>query len=219
MADADATYTLAAWCFSGSDESSDDWMPQAVTSTQDAQQDSGYAAGCDEVVAIWRQPASSGNRGRCTSVPNDSGRSVGLRATFIQRPYTDGTHSAYRHVMLVAPTANGNVITPICDVHGGGAVWDGPYLFVARHGSGFMVFDTRRTYRIPYDTTCGANGGAPGVNDIGVIGGRVCAAGYRYVMVQVGQFSTTPASIMPTLRSRRRSTPGGALDRGIDGLT
>lgn len=129
-------------------------MPQAVTSSQDAQQYSGYAAG-GEVVGLWRQPANAGNRGRCTSVPDDDGRSVNLRATFIKRPHTDRTHSAYRHVLLVAPTANGNVITPICDVHGGGAVWYGPYLFVSRHGTGFMVFDTRRTCKIPYDTSCG----------------------------------------------------------------
>jgi hypothetical protein len=199
---ADAKYTLAAWCFAGTDETSDAWLPQAVTSSQDAQQDPGYSAGGDEVVGVWRQAADASDRGRCTSVPDDAGRSVNLRATFIQRPYTDGTHSAYRHVLLVAPTTNGNVIAPICDVHGGGAVWYGPYLFVAWHGAGFKVFDTRRTYRIPYDTTCGAGGAAPGVNDIGVIGGRVCAAGYRYVMVQVGQFhtsaggcSTKPASL------------------------
>ncbi|HTJ36170.1 MAG TPA: hypothetical protein VL738_23395 [Dactylosporangium sp.] len=195
---ADAKYTLAAWCFAGSDETSDAWVPQAVTSSQDAEQYSGYAAGGDEVVGLWRQSASAGNRGRCTSVPDDPARSVNLRATFIQRPYTDGTHSAYRHVLLVAPTTNGNVIAPICDVHGGGAVWYGPYLFVSWHGAGFKVFDTRRTYKIPYDTTCGTGGAAPGVNDIGVVGGRVCAAGYRYVMVQVGQFATTPSGCSTT---------------------
>lgn len=188
---ADAKYTLAAWCFAGSDETSDAWVPQAVTSSQDAERSSGYSAGGDEVVGIWRQAANASNRGRCTSVPDDSGRSVNLRATFIQRPYTDGTHSAYRHVLLVAPTANGNVIAPICDVHGGGAVWYGPYLFVAWHGAGFKVFDTRRTYKIPNETSCG-------VNDIGVVGGRVCAAGYRYVMVQVGQFATTPSGCSTT---------------------
>jgi hypothetical protein len=202
----DAKYTLAAWCFAGSDETSDAWVPQAVTSSQDAERSSGYSAGGDEVVGIWRQAANASNRGRCTSVPDDSGRSVNLRATFIQRPYTDGTHSAYRHVLLVAPAATGNVIAPICDVHGGGAVWYGPYLFVAWHGAGFKVFDTRRTYKIPYDTSCGANGGAPGANDIGVVGGRVCAAGYRYVMVQVGQFATTPSAC---------STTPGSLNAGL----
>ncbi|WP_426503285.1 hypothetical protein ACPPVO_37400 [Dactylosporangium sp. McL0621] len=31
---ADAQYTPAAWCFAGADETSDAWVPQAVTSNR-----------------------------------------------------------------------------------------------------------------------------------------------------------------------------------------
>jgi hypothetical protein len=203
---ADAAYTLAAWCFSGTDETSDAWVPQAVTSSQDAEQASGYSAGGDEMVALWRHEASADDRGPCPGVPADPDRSVGLRASFIQRPYTDGTHSAYRHVVLAVPGApgtNGLTFAPVCDVHGGGVAWYGPYLFVSKHGSGILVFDTRRTYKIPNDTACGPDHAAPGTNDIGQIadpsgGQQLCAAGYRYVLFEVGSFHTTPAGCSTT---------------------
>ncbi|WP_155369696.1 hypothetical protein [Catellatospora vulcania] len=197
---ADAAYTLAAWCFAGSDETSDAWLPQAVTSSQDAAQRAGYTPGDDQVVALWRQAAATGNRARCPGVADDPEASVGLRATFLKRPYTDGTHSEYRHVMLAvpgAPNASGLTYTPVCNVHGGGVTWYGPYLFVSLTGSGILVFDTRKTYRVPADNACGANGAAPGVNDVGQVTGsdgvtRLCAGGYRYVMFQVGSFRSTP---------------------------
>lgn len=203
---ADAQYTLAAWCFDGSEETSNRWLPQAVTTSQDAERSTGYDAGGDEVVTVWRQEALSDDRARCPGVPEDTARSVGLRATFIQRPYTDGTHSAFRHVLLVvpgAPNAAGLTFSPICDVHGGGASWFGPYLFVARHGSGVMVFDTRRTYLVPNDTTCGPDGATSTPNDVGQVtnpsgGAQLCAAGYRYVMFEVGSFHTSPAGCSTT---------------------
>ncbi len=209
VAAADGAYTLAAWCFDGDEETSNAWVPQAVTSSQDAEQASGYSAGGDEVVALWRHEASADDRALCPSVPNDPDRSVGLRATFIQRPYTDGTHSAFRHVLLAvpgAPGAAGATFAPICDVHGGGVAWYGPYLFVSQHGAGVLVFDTRKTYKIPNDTTCGPNGAAPGTNDTGRItdpsgGTQLCAAGYRYVMFEVGSFHTTPSGCSTTPQS------------------
>ncbi|MCG5435249.1 hypothetical protein [Micromonospora foliorum] len=201
IADADAQYSVAAWCFTGADETSNAWLPQAITTSQDAEQSSGYSAGGDEVLGLWRQAATSSNRVRCPGVADNSASSVGLRATFIERPYTTGEHSAYRHVMLTVPTTDGSVIAPVCNVHGGGAVWYGPYLFVSRYSTGFMVFDTRRVYKIPYENTCGANGATPGVNDVGLIDGRVCAAGYRYVMVQIGSFNTTPSGCSSTPNS------------------
>lgn len=206
IADADPHYTLAAWCFGGSDETSNRWLPQAVTSSQDAERAPGYDAGGDEVVAIWRQEALSDDRARCPGVPNDTARSAGLRVTFMQRPYTDGTHTAYRHVLLAvpgAPNAGGLTFSPVCDAHGGGLSWYGPYLFVARHGSGIMVFDTRRTYLIPNDTTCGPDHAKPTPNDVGQVtnpsgGTQLCAAGYRYVMFEVGRFHTTPSGCSTT---------------------
>jgi hypothetical protein len=203
---ADAKYTLAAWCFSGPDETSDTWEPQAVTSSQDAEHFSGYSAGADDVVAVWRQEAGTNNRSLCPSVPDDAGRSVGLRASFIQRPYTDGTHSAYRHVLLAvpgAPNANGLTFSPICDVHGGGAVWYGPYLFVSKHGNGVMVFDTRRTYLVPNEATCGPNHGASSEQTVGQVTNpdgttQLCGGTYRYVMFQVGTFNTSPAGCTTT---------------------
>lgn len=208
IAAADAAYTLAAWCFGHtSDEaSSNAWLPQSVTSSQDAEQYSGYHAGGDEVVVVWRHAADADNRARCPGVPDDSGRSVGLRASFIDRPYTDGTHGGFRHVLLAvpgAPNASGLTFSPVCDVHGGGVSWYGPYMFVAQHGSGMLVFDTRRTYLIPNDTTCGPNGTSPGVNDIGQVTNssgteQLCAAGYRYVMFEVGRFVTTPSGCSST---------------------
>jgi hypothetical protein len=205
---ADTSYTLAAWCFDGAEETSNAWVPQSVTSSQDASQAAGYSPGGDEVVAVWRQEAASGNRARCPGVANNPDSSVGLRATFIQRPYTDGTHSAYRHVLLAVPTApdanGGATFAPICDVHGGGVAWYGPYMFVSKHGSGVLVFDTRQTYLLPNDTTCGPDHAAPGPNDVGVVtnpsagGQQLCAAGYRYVMFEVGSFHTTPSGCSTT---------------------
>jgi hypothetical protein len=206
---ADAAYTLAAWCFSDTEETSNAWLPQAVSSSQDAEQDSGYSAGGDEMVALWREAATAGNRTRCPSVAADSANSVGLRASFIQRPYTDGTHSAFRHVLLAvpgAPNSAGLTFNPICDVHGAGLSWYGPYLFVSQHGSGLLVFDTRRTYLVPNDTTCGPNGATPTANDIGQTTNtagthQLCAAGYRYVMFEVGSFHTTPSGCSTTTAS------------------
>ncbi|MEW2290945.1 hypothetical protein [Streptomyces sp. NPDC047841] len=203
IAAADAAYTLAAWCFDPtSDEAKlDSWVPQSLTSSQDAEQYSGYKAGGDQMAVVWRHTADAGNRGRCPGVPDDSGRSVGLRATFIDRPYTDGTHGGFRHVMLAVPgvpNAAGLTFSPVCDVHGGGVVWYGPYMFVSQHTSGVLVFDTRRTYLIPDDTSCGPDRTSPGVNDIGQVTNasgttQLCAAGYRYVMFEVGRFVTTPS--------------------------
>ncbi|MEH0842451.1 hypothetical protein V6U81_08685 [Micromonospora sp. CPCC 205711] len=199
IAAADAAYTLAAWCFAGADETSDAWIPQSVTSSQDAAQQAGYVPGSDQVVGLWRQAAAADNRVQCPGVADDPEASVGLRASFIQRPYTDGTHSDYRHVLLVTPTApnpDGLTFKPICNVHGGGVTWYGPYMFVAVTSGKIMVFDTRRTYRIPAETTCGPNHAASSVNDVGQIanpsgGTQLCAGGYRYVMFRVGTFTTT----------------------------
>ncbi|MGA8112374.1 MAG: hypothetical protein WCA46_01790, partial [Actinocatenispora sp.] len=225
---ADAKYTLAAWCFDGDEESSNTWLPQAVTSSQDAEQKSGYSAGSDQVVSLWRQEALDGNRARCPGVPSDTGRSVGLRATFIQRPYTDDTHEAFRHVLLVDPdTPNGNGLTytPICDVHGGGIAWYGKYLFVSRHGSGVMVFDTEKTYLVPDDVTCGANKAAPVPNDVGQVGNsdgteQLCAAGYRYVMFEVGAFHTSPSgcATQPTTLTDRLCFSSLSLQWSDDSL-
>lgn len=203
---ADAAYTLAAWCFDGNDETSNRWLPQSVTTSQDAEQAPGYSAGGDEVVGVWRQEASSDDIARCPGLPADTARSAGLRATFLQRPYTDGTHGGYRHVLLVVPGAsNGDGLTfgPVCDVHGGGVSWYGPYLFVAKHGSGVLVFDTRRTYLVPDDGACGPDHAAPTPNDVGQVtdpsgGSQLCAAGYRYVMFEVGSFHTTPSGCSTT---------------------
>ncbi|GAA1971584.1 hypothetical protein GCM10009798_35620 [Nocardioides panacihumi] len=57
----------------------------------------------------------------------------------------------YRHVLLVAPSASGDV-TPV-RVHAGGIVWQGPYLHVAATARGVLTFrlddlllDTRETH-------------------------------------------------------------------------
>ncbi len=91
IAAADSQYTLAAWCFDGTEETSDRWLPQAVTTSQDAEQQSGYSAGGDEVVALWRQEALSDNRAHCPGVPEDTDSSMGLRATTRWSPRSTAT--------------------------------------------------------------------------------------------------------------------------------
>lgn len=97
------------------------------------------------------------------------------RVTFV-----DGAHRKYRHVVLADPGKKSDADFKPVAAHAGGIAWVGHYLYVADSGKGVRVFDLNHIWK--------ADGG-PRDNRYTLTNGRVHAAGYEYVLPQVGSYT------------------------------
>jgi hypothetical protein len=105
-------------------------MPQAVTTTADADPTTGTLDGKDWVAVSWH--SKSGDRSRISLVDYSHPESPGA--------------TRYRNVDLMVPAANGR-LEPLAS-HVGGLSWVSHYLYVAQTGGGVRVFDVNQLMKV-----------------------------------------------------------------------
>ncbi|WP_328728205.1 hypothetical protein OG796_26845 [Streptomyces jietaisiensis] len=162
-----------AYCWDSRDARTRKWLPRAVTTSGDADEDGRW--GEDRVVlAGWTHDDP-----KAGEPAEDRGLA---RVAFIDA--NDPGHLRYRWVLLVAPLAGGTDFGAVRS-HVGGMVWYRDKLIVtARNGAGhddaLFVFDMRRILRANVNSAA-----------VGKVGGGYSAHGYRYVLPAVGSYRPT----------------------------
>lgn len=157
---------LWGFAWNAGDLAVDYWIPQGLTGSPDAEA-SGLVAGRRVALVTWYydaalDPASPGEKGIRVSLADVTApASVTYRLLLLVEPYHDGTRVNLRAI----------------NIHAGGAVWYGPYLYVADTSVGFRVFDMTRLLQV--DTSEDRIGWYSGT-------GTYHAYGYKYVIPQVG---------------------------------
>ena len=164
------------FCWNAGDNDTTSWYTQGTTTTEDADPSGSF----EDVTALgvtWYDSA-------------DDGIDKGARISFVD--WSDPSAPNYRHVLFVEPcvddggdgehscseTVNGDGepnYQPV-NVHAGGVVWRGPYLYLADTSNGFRVFDLRHLWQV-----------STGNNDIAGLqpDGSYHAFDYKYVVPQV----------------------------------
>jgi hypothetical protein len=181
----DAPHHVGAWCFDSGDEDagrsldSSDWVPQAVTSSNEAAV-GGYT-GPSAVAVTWYQPRPDHTAGAMDDPQND-------RVSFVNTP-TSGNSSTYRHVLLVEPfVENGKLNLRRLKLHAGGVAWYGNILYVASTGGGVRAFDVRRIFAVhTTKDVVGLDTAAP--SDANLYG-----ESFAYAMLEVANYKKTDAA-------------------------
>jgi hypothetical protein len=119
--------TVGGFRWASTNESETSWYPQGITGSADSQAD-GVIHGFRELIVSWH-----------SNNPDDAYS----RITVVQADDLD--NGKYRHALLVAPDANGNV-TPVRS-HAGGLVWYKTRLYVADTNQ-LLVFDMRDLIKV-----------------------------------------------------------------------
>ncbi|RKR91317.1 hypothetical protein BDK92_5710 [Micromonospora pisi] len=178
---------IAWYCFASTDSSSlrpgpdldpTAWIPQAITTVSDALGDEEWN-GQQGLIVGWYHEGSSGAR---ISVMNTA---------------TD----AYRHVLLANPywdSALGRYnFRALNNLHVGGMVWYGDYLYVVDTNWGIRVFGMKHIYDLGASTngttTCSGIGWVD-TADADAAPDSYCASTYKYAMMQIGFWQRPTAS-------------------------
>lgn len=182
--DLNAVYSF---CFDAADSGTNggnvEWTPQGITTVADAQEDQAWGSAAPLVVSWYN---------------DDSEYVKGTRVTFID-PWT----GAYQHVLLAYPFQNdsGNATymslrnkqdSTGTSLHAGGLAWYGNYLYVADTRRGFRVFDLRYIFDLQ---AAGAKGNIADKTKIGRQNGVFYGHGYRYVMPEVGAWTSNAGEV------------------------
>ncbi|QXV58368.1 hypothetical protein CVV72_16205 [Amycolatopsis sp. TNS106] len=126
----------AGFCWEdANDDKTNDWIPQGLTGSGDADAATGKVGGKRVVAASWHTPGD----------------------TMVRLSFVDATGLGYRHVLLVEPTSNDNFA--VVQGHGHGMTWIGNRLFVATTGGVVRVFDTTHFWKV--DDSSGVVGKGP----------------------------------------------------------
>ncbi|MCP4641385.1 MAG: hypothetical protein GY851_13170, partial [bacterium] len=149
------------------------WIPQGLTGSPDADA-SGLVDGKRVVIATWyysaaEDPSSPGGKGVRINLADATDPSeVSYRLLLLVEPYHDGARANFRAI----------------DVHGGGAVWFGSYLYVTDTSNGFRVFDLGRILSV--DTSQDTIG-------YSAADSAYYAYEYKYVVPQIGTYQHASA--------------------------
>lgn len=179
-------------CFSAGDDVAEEWIPQGVTTYNDA-----YGGGVSPIFVSWYDGCNAGeiekdwgrkNQG-CQTDPAGTERAnpKGARVSI----YVAG--QKYKNVLLVEPFNNSsnNPSFHATHLHAGGLALYGRYLFVPDTSYGFRVFDTQQIFDLSQDLTPGENN-RPWVSGdktkIGRHNNKYYSAGYRYIWPVVGEW-------------------------------
>lgn len=166
------------------------WMPQGLTGSADAGELSTNSADKKLLAVSWHDE-NCGDRD-----------TVGVRVSFID--VADMDHIKYRHVLLVEPVGDAGAVTfKAVNIHAGGIVWAGDYLYVADTKNGLRVFDMTSIMRVDVDN-----------NKIGVDGDKMYAFGYEFILPQVGKYNANNGENTDTDKSMLFSWV--SLDRSSD---
>lgn len=151
------------------DDDSTTWIPQGITGSADASA-TGLVDGKRVVVVSWYYTPPAG-----------STYEKGVRLAFVD--VTNPQVPTYRFALLVEPTGTPQAPTfaPVV-IHAGGLAWFGNLLYVVETGRGFRVFDMTRAMQVATD-----------VDQIGCQAGTCRAGLYKYVVPQIGGYTSTSA--------------------------
>lgn len=151
------------------DEDSEAWIPQGITGSADASA-TGLVDGKRVVVVSWYY-----------TPPAASTYEKGVRVAFVD--VTNPATPTYRFALLVEPkgTPQAPTFAPVT-MHAGGMVWLGNLLYVVETGRGFRVFDMARAMKVATD-----------VDEIGCKAGTCRAGLYKYVIPQIGGYTSASA--------------------------
>lgn len=150
-------------------------LPPLVTALEKLAPKASTAA----ILADLNRTATAATAGLVPGAP--PGVDVAVRLAFVD--VTNPQAPTYRFALLVEPTGTPQApsFVPVT-IHAGGLAWFGNYLYVVETGRGFRVFDMTRAMQVATD-----------VDQIGCQAG-VCRAGlYKYVVPQVGGYTSTKA--------------------------
>ncbi|MGH3386741.1 MAG: hypothetical protein ACRDO1_19335 [Nocardioidaceae bacterium] len=155
---------VEGFAWSKGDRRNLEWWPQGITWADSPE--TGGVEGRSVLVASWYAKKGGGRVGK------------GCRVSFVD--YTDPLRPRYRHVLLVEPfrdDESGEVDYRPVQIHAGGIVWFGGYLYVAGTRGGIRVFELEDLIAVP-----------GGVDDRDLIGrqddGHYTAYGYAFVLPQ-----------------------------------
>ncbi|MFJ8197844.1 hypothetical protein [Streptomyces sp. NPDC096152] len=179
---------VAYYCLRSDDANTNDWTPQGVSGTEDAQPGAGTVDGHRAIVFSWH---AGGER----PAPTDTG----TRLSFLDR-----TSNRYIHVLLVVPNSAGNDYSDVT-VHAGGIVWYQHYTFVAANEGGVHVFDTNNLLQLANNPKGNTSPGCA----TGLQNGRYCGRGYHYLLPEIGRWSNTASGTRYDSMSLERPPSGG----------
>ncbi len=145
------------------------WIPQGLTTSRDSTPN-GTVAGRHVGLVSWYYEKSL-----------ESGSTIekGVRIAVVD---LSASPPKYRLALLVDPVGGATPSFKAVNVHAGGVAWYGDRLFVADTKQGLRVFDLSRILRVD-----------PNGTGIGHRNARFEAAGYKYVVPQVGMYQTGTA--------------------------
>ncbi|MCP2166288.1 hypothetical protein [Goodfellowiella coeruleoviolacea] len=163
-------HSVDRFCWEDDDSANNNWAPQGVTGSSDADDDGLWDTDRAMVVS-WHYSATN------AGTSYDKGARVSL---------VDRTTGKYRHVLLVEPTRTSTPNFKAVGIHAGGIAWLGKYLFVTDTSVGIRVFDMSKFLWVD----------ASQQSWVGLHGGTYYGHGFSYVLPQIGVYRqvNTPAN-------------------------
>ncbi|MEU6881429.1 hypothetical protein [Streptomyces sp. NPDC046712] len=172
-------------CWQTDDNTSSEWVPQAITGVSDAQEDEDWGTSNADPILVGsydnENPGRSNYKAQSDNcvqeAASDACNEKGIRVSFFNQ-----ATQKYRHVLLVWPYINSKnhisfdalharegtcttEVTTACKaqngIHAGGMVWYGNYLYVADTANGMRVFDMRRIMDLNPDNNADVNDPTP----------------------------------------------------------
>lgn len=155
-----------SFCWDTGDAATEDWHPQSITSSGDADDDGAWGAN-KLLLAGWSYVGTA-----TAEHPHNT-----VRVAFID--YNDPSAPKYRWVLLVTPISGGEDFRAI-QAHAGGISWYGDKLFVSGQqgdNNALYVFSMQHILQASVNDS-----------DIGKVDGGYSAWGYQYVMPAIGSY-------------------------------
>ncbi|MET9912082.1 hypothetical protein ABZZ74_35655 [Streptomyces sp. NPDC006476] len=157
-----------SFCWDTGDATTEDWHPQSITSSGDADDDGAWGTN-KLLLSAW---SYVGPTDESTGHLHNT-----VRVAFID--YNNPSAPKYRWVLLVTPTSGGENYHAV-QAHAGGIAWYGDKLFVSgQEGSnnGLYVFSMSHILQASVNGTT-----------VGKVDGGYSAWGYQYVMPAIGSY-------------------------------
>jgi hypothetical protein len=174
------------WCFTDGDNQTREWIPQGVSTVNDAQEDQVWGSYKGMMVSWYDDESWTGSAAN----PDDDHvlKKKGVRVSVLNTQT-----GKYKHILLVQPVplANGVMSYQPVDIHAGGMVWYGRYLYLVDTNWGIRQFSLDAIY----DLVADPRGDSTNKYLVGYdsVANKYYSHGYRYVMAQNG-FWKSPRS-------------------------
>ncbi|MCE6998663.1 hypothetical protein LZG04_28270 [Saccharothrix sp. S26] len=173
------------WCFTSGDNSTQEWIPQGVSSVNDAQEDQVWGS-YKGIMVSWYDDESY--VGSPANEDDDHVLKKGVRVSVLNTET-----GKYKHILLVEPVSgdNGEVSYQPVQLHAGGMVWYGRYLYLADTARGIRQFSLDAIYDLVDDP----RGDSTNKYLVGYepVANKFYSHGYRYVMAQSGTWKSPTA--------------------------